>query len=387
MHTLGIDAFSSRAEKSGVEWYTHHLLRAMQPLTPPEWRVFLYSPDTPALRSRKARESDMFHSREHEAVGGGWQQTQLHWPPRRAWGQVRLSWEMLRRPPNVLFVPASMIPLVHPHRANEKQWTVTTIHDVGFFEFPDRYAPADRRRQEIALQFALRHATIIFVPSAATKNALEKHASPNTLMVTPLGVDHTHYRPRDAAEVPPVLQKYKITAPYVLFVGRIDAKKNLDSIVRAYAADRDRIIPRLVLAGTLGFKAAELQALIGERNLTDRVQFLGYVPEDDLPALYAGARAFVFPSAVEGFGLPVLQALAVGTPTIAADIPALREVAGDTAVFVPPFDTAAWQRELARAATESPSQDRRTRGMERARDFSWERCAALTWQAIQDLIQ
>lgn len=131
-----------------------------------------------------------------------------------------------------------------------------------------------------------------------------------------------------------------------------------------------------------------MNGAVEDARISDRVRLLGYVPEADLPTLYHGARAFVFPSRAEGFGLPVLQALAAGLPTIASDIPALRELAGDTAIFIDPLDVEAWRNAFARIATdELPRTTLGGRGPARARQFSWGQCAARTWQAIQSLVQ
>lgn len=402
MYTLGIDAFTSRKEKSGVEWYMYHLLRAMEPLTPPEWRVFLYS-----LATNYFTTGESAGGRLHfvPADGGGesftndtnhqWQWKQLRWFPKRGWGQVRLSWEMLRRPPNVLFVPGAMIPFVHPHRPWRSAWTVTTIHDIGFLAHPELYRPADGRRQELALSFAMHHAALIFVPSEATRAALAKHIHrPERIVVTPLGVDHHRYRPEsDQSAIRTVLEKYKLTEPYLLYVGRIDAKKNLPFLIHTYRNWIETKMVRsdqkcsLVLVGREGVGSERVFGTIHDLELDRRVRLLGYVPEEDLPALYQGARAFVFPSAAEGFGLPVLQALACGTPTLASDIPALREVAGEAALFVDPEDVSGSTSALQQITTDEALRTRLEKaGPARAQVFSWERTADLTWQAIRSLV-
>lgn len=308
-----------------------------------------------------------------------WQWQQLGWWPKRGYGQVRLSWEMLRRPPNVLFVPAAAIPLVHPHRPWRKQWTVTTIHDAEFLRAPERYHPCDRRRQEFALSIALNHAARILVPSAATRAVLGDRVRDDQVVVVPLGVDHSHYYPiTNRAAIDCVLTKYHLNDPYVLYVGRIDVKKNLSVLVRAWQSLGGNT--KLVLAGSGGF---------GIDGVTsDRVQMLGYVPEEDLPSLYCGAQAFVFPSQNEGFGLPVLQALACGVPTVIADALALCEVAGDAALVVSKNDEVAWRDALRRILTDNTLRDTlRTRGLARAGNFSWERTAYKTWQVFSGLFE
>ncbi len=379
MYTLGIDIFSSRKEKSGVEWYTYHLLRAMEVLTPPEWRVFLYG-----LKGEPNNEPE----RTLRTTNQSWEEKKLSWPPRRGYGQVRLSWEMIRRPPNVLFMPHAVIPFIHPHSVGHS--TVTTIHDIGFLVRPELYDAHDRLRQITGLERARRHAAAVFSVSEVTKRDLVERAGfdEKKIIVTPLGVDHDRYRPHlDASRV---REKYKLPASYFLYVGRVDAKKNLTTLIRAFAsmtsdtklADRPKQY-HLVIVGSSGFRAQEVRDLVRDLGIEDRVHFLNWVSEDELPFLYAGAEAFVFPSAYEGFGLPVLQAMACGVPTVCSDIPALREVAGDAALFVEPFDESAWHAALDRILTDEKLRtDLIAHGIARDALFSWNRCAEKTWQGI-----
>ncbi len=371
MHTLGIDAFSSRPERTGVEWYTDHLLRAMRFSRPPEWRVFLYSLDA---------SPEIFSPSESD-----WQWRKLSWPPRRGWGQIRLSWEMLWQPPEVLFLPHSPIPPVHP------PLTVVTIHDLGFLLRPDLYAPADYKRQIWALKLARQHTRLVLAVSEATRQDLIDRVgfAPGQILVTPLGVDSSRYRSNYSLEEQKgVLEKYHLSQPYFLYVGRLDAKKNLLTLIRAWArARKNKKLGMLVLVGSPGFRFEEIKIAVAEAGVGEEVKFLNYVPEDDLPLLYLGARAFVFPSAVEGFGLPVLEALAVGRPVICSDLPALREVAGQAAIFIRPDDEEEWSLSLIRLAEdETLGQHLGQEGLIRASQFSWSRTAKLTWQGICGII-
>lgn len=375
MFTLGIDAFSSRTERSGVEWYAYHLLRAMKQESPPDWRVFLY-----------AMGSDDF---TNDITHDDWKWKKLGWPPRRGWEQIRLSWEMIRRSPNVLFVPAAMIPLVHPHGAWRKKHTVTTIHDVAFLQHPELYAPADRRRQEVALSFASHHASLLFVPTEATKVELQTQGiDSQKICVTPLGIDHGMYQPTiNEMAVQATREKYQLHKPYLIYVGRLDAKKNLPTLIRAFAAWEGAKEHQLILAGSPCFGFEEIDRVIKEQKIEERVRLLGFVSETDLPSLYHGARAFVFSSMAEGFGLPVLQAMATGTPIVTSDISALREVAGESAVFVDPKDQQRWTTALdSITRDESLRADLRAKGIARAAEFSWKKTAQLTWEAIRNLL-
>lgn len=362
MPTLGIDAFISRREPSGVEWYTQELLRAMETCTPPGWDVFLYSLDAKPIVP---------------ISNPVWHAKQLRWFPRRGWGQIRLSYEMLRVPPSVLFVPGAAIPCIHPHQ------TITTIHDVGFLAYPDRYEAKDLDRQRRALDRARRSATKVLVPSRATSDALPEDMG-TRVVVTPLGISHERYRDDlDPADVEVVRARYALEKPYLFYIGRIDRKKNLETLISAFLKSRSSKTHALVFAGSAGFDAEVFKKKVADANANDRIRFLGFVPEVDVPYLMAGAELFVFPSVVEGFGLPLLQALACGVPTLVSDIPAHREVAGEAARFVSPLDGEEWGRAIdVTIENRNETLLLARRGPTQASKFSWQKTAELTWAAI-----
>ncbi|MBI4280867.1 glycosyltransferase family 4 protein [Candidatus Uhrbacteria bacterium] len=388
MLTLGIDAFISRKEWSGVEWYTYHLLRAMTKMTPPDWRVFLYSMDLPQLPVTDY---------QLPITNPVWQWRRLAWPPKRGWREMRLSWEMLRRPPDVFFASGGPIPFWHPH--GKKGKTVTTIHDVAFLSHSERYQPMDFLRQKLALSRAIHQADLIFTPSEATRNELWPllHGEP-PVSVTPLGVDHERYHTKPISEdrLQNILQQYRLSQPYLFYVGRLDAKKNLETLIEAYVRWTQRAPRagageeplRLALAGPAGWKSEILQNLIRERRAENLVRWIGFVAEEDLPLLYRGAHAFVFPSLAEGFGLPVLQALSCGLPTLASDIPALHEVAGEAALFADPNSVEAWTESLECIINDQTLRQKfAVSGPLRSQSFSWDRTAKLTWEGIMNVIE
>lgn len=334
----------------------------------------------------------------NDISNNAWQWKQLKWSPRRGWGQIRLSLEMFKRPPNVLFVPGSMIPFVHPRDEKKKQFTVTTVHDVGFLERPDLYDSRDARRQNISLSFAIHNADRIFVPSQATDEAIKNIVHhENQVIVSPLGVNHEKYKPSKnlKSTLEFVGEKYGLAEPYLLYVGRVDAKKNLAMFLTSFAqwANKQPELEegqpplKIAIVGSRGFGAGKLDDLVREMNLSDTVIFLGFVDENDLPQIYQGTHAFIFPSAYEGFGLPVLQALSSGIPTLASDIPALRELAEDAAIYADPANQDAWVSGLERIINdENLRMSLRERGLIRASEFSWQKTSELTWQGIQNLI-
>jgi glycosyltransferase involved in cell wall biosynthesis len=269
---------------------------------------------------------------------------------------------------------------------------VATAHDVirlldardgaGHISRPTR-----RDRIGIALDYeGIRRASAVVTPSVATRDALVERLriDPARITVVPLGVDHARFRPV-AARV--------VAGPYVLFVGSEHPRKQLPVLLRAFAGLKATgAFPRLrlVKVGAPGaddapFRApvaAAVRALALERD----VVFAGEVPDDDLPAYYCGALCLAFASAAEGFGLPLLEAMACGCPIVASTAGALPEVAGGAAVTVPAGDAARLEGALAVLAGDPAARARlRSRGLARARAFSWERTARETLAVYEGL--
>ena len=159
-------------------------------------------------------------------------------------------------------------------------------------------------------------------------------------------------------------------------------------MIRAFAAWGGVKEYQLVIAGSAGFGASEVDQTIEQQHMKERVRMLGFVSEQELPLLYQGARAFVFPSEAEGFGLPVLQAMAVGLPTVASDIPALREVVGESTLLIDPKNESQWTVALEQITRdETLGASLQAKGIARAAEFSWEKTAQLTWEGIRNLVE
>ncbi len=172
-----------------------------------------------------------------------------------------------------------------------------------------------------------------------------------------------------------VIRKYSGGSPYILFVGTLEPRKNVEALVEAFAGV-GRPGLKLLLVGKEGWGAERIRTKVRDMGLDERVGFLGYVPEEDLPCLYRGAEAFVYPSFYEGFGLPVLEALAAGAPVIASKTASLPEVAGDAALYVSPDDVGEIL-EAINILSGNPEvrEELRDKGARRAREFTWDRCA------------
>ncbi len=181
------------------------------------------------------------------------------------------------------------------------------------------------------------------------------------------------------------LEHLGIAQPYVLFVGTVQPRKNLQRLIRAFAQVVSAGLPhRLVIAGRMGWLTEPIRAEVATLGLVDRVHFAGYVPDDDLPALYRGADAFAFPSLYEGFGMPVLEALSYHVPVVASNTTSLPEIVGDAGVLVDPLDEAAIGAALMHVLTDASLRARlAVAGPGRAARFTWEQCARETIAVLE----
>jgi glycosyltransferase involved in cell wall biosynthesis len=225
---------------------------------------------------------------------------------------------------------------------------------------------------------AVAAATRVLCVSATTAADLAERMdiSPDRVDVTPLGTD---LRPAPTERVAELRRRLGLDGPYLLGLGTVEPRKDLPTLVRAFAALAAELPHRLVLAGLAGWGAGELAAAVAASGVADRILVSGYVPEADKAALLSGADVFAYPSRYEGFGLPVLEAMACGTPVVTTTGGSLPEVAGDAATLVDPGDDAALAAALAKLATDPAArEDAAARGRARAATFTWERCAEAT---------
>ncbi len=326
-------------------------------------------------------------------------QVRRTWFPARS-RTLRVAWEQLRLPGraarevDLLHAPAYVMPLMSIAP------TVVTVHDTIALRYPALVRRASVMHLKRFLPKTLERAELVLVPSGAVARDLadlaggiESPAHPGSkldiaekIRVVPFGVGPEFKPEPDADARARARRELGFEKPYVLFVGRLEPKKNLRRVVEAFfAAVTGRKLPHdLVLAGP-GRKTRRLKRIIRELGLTERVRQLGYVPDERLPALYRCADLLLFPSIVEGFGFPVLEAMASGTPCVISKDPALVELAGDAALAVDVH-----RLDRLREAVECVLADRKTaaklraKGLERAGEFTWDRTAELTVAAYEE---
>jgi len=356
---IGIDASrAARGKRTGTEKYSFQLIRHLVALDQKNrYRLYFDRPPFYELRIANCELRVM--------------------PFPRLWTHVRLSWEMMRRPPDVLFVPAHVLPIVHPPRS------VVTIHDLGYLYFPRTYRALDRLYLDLTTRYNARAAAHIIADSQATKRDLVERygVEPSKISVIYPGYDEEAFQPvREREAIEAVKARYGIAGDYILFVGTIQPRKNLVRLMEAFSLlKRQAADLQLVIAGKKGWLYEAIFRRVEELGLEGQVVFTGYVAEEGLPALFSGARLFVFPSLYEGFGLPVLEAMACGTPVVCSNASSLPEVAGDAAVLVNPRDVeelAGAMRQL--VESQEIRAELRGKGLAQAARFSWQRAARET---------
>ena len=371
---IGIDA--SRAnhdQKTGVEWYAFFLIQELKKITDPRTtHVILYA-DRP-LQGELA------------VLPAHWSAKILHWPPQRLWTHIRLSWEMLTHPPDVLFIPAHVPPLIHPKK------TVMTVHDIAALRFPESYNRFERWYSLWSARYAVKKMYKIITPSQFTKKELLEYVpGASTARIDVVSHGHNqHSAPAERIGTQEVLNKYHITQPFLLSIGRLEEKKNTKRIIQAFdllkkefPEDKNIQSLSLVLVGKPGHGYEEVQSALQESPNKKHIVMPGWVDEKDVAVLLETACVFVFPSLYEGFGLPVLEAFAAGTPVVASKGSSLEEVGGSAAIYVDPMAPGQIVDAIKMLVSD---QDNRAlcikRGRERVGLFSWQSCAQQTLEIL-----
>lgn len=364
MKRIAVDASpAAKQPRTGTEFYTLHLILAMARLdSVNEYTLWLND-------SLPEEFADLPSNFIPQLL-----------PQSRLWAQTRLARELRRQKPDVFFSPANVIPFLHPPVC------VNTIHDVAFHYFPECYSPVARWYLELTTRYALRAAEKVIAVSQATKDDLVQVYGADTALIEVIhsGLTITDPMLPTPDQVASTLERYDITSPYLLFLGRLETKKNLARIVQAFLKLKERGIPhQLVLGGSPGVGFEEVARLVNASPYGTEVVFTGYVGAEKAD-LFAGAAAFVFPSLYEGFGFPVLEAAAYGVPVITSRTSALAEVAGDAALLVDPMNveeiagaisTLVHDRELRSQMVE--------RGHQRVREFDWDATAARVLEVLE----
>jgi glycosyltransferase involved in cell wall biosynthesis len=363
---IGYDITSIGAQPSGVGNYTRYLLNHL--VEADGGHEYLL------LSNQAARPSQL-------ATAAALRDMLDPFPSRILWMQCRLPGRLRAIRPDVCHYPNSIGPLFNPCPY------VVTIHDMTLNLLP-RYHPWRKQLlvRPIVSLVAGRARQIITISEKSRQDIIRLLRVPAERVVAiPLAAGPV-FRPASAAHQVRVRAAFNIDGPFVLYVGTIEPRKNLVRLIRAWQRIRQRgVIPhRLVLVGSRGWQDRAIYQEV--RSIADDagIIFTGYVPLEDLPALYSAADAFAFPSLYEGFGLPVIEAMACSTPVLISSTPALVEVAGDAALQVDAYSVEAISLGLERILTDEVLRgELRARGLRRAQAYSWPATATQTLQVYQ----
>jgi glycosyltransferase involved in cell wall biosynthesis len=360
---IGIDATALPLLQFGAANYIVNLIRALlQVDTANEYVIFV-----------KPLHAALFDSAGRAQIEGVHLPSRLH---RVAWEQLALPQLATRQRLDVLHCPHYTMPF------RSTCPTVVTFHDMTFFLFPELHKADKVFFFRSMISLSATRAGAIIADSESTRQDILRIIKIHSARVSavPLGVA-PHFQPaNDRDAIARIRAKYHLPEKIILNTGVLEPRKNLPMLVRAFRALVDRGLPHtLVLIGDKGWKYGELFRAIETLALTARVILTGYVPEDDLALIYNAADLFVYPSLYEGFGLPILEAMACGVPVITSNIASMPEIAGDAGIFVTPTDADALANAMARALTDPDLRaQKRQDGLERARQFPWTRTARET---------
>jgi glycosyltransferase involved in cell wall biosynthesis len=296
---------------------------------------------------------------------------------------VRLLWEQISFPMlaknqhlDLLHSLHYTMPLAYPGR------TVVTFHDMTFFLFPHHHTLPKRFFFRFFIRASSRQAVALIADSESTRQDAIRlvGVSPGKIFTIQLGVTQEFQPIQDKTILWQARQKYQLPERFLLYVGTIEPRKNLPILLQAYASVADQMPDhRLVVVGPQGWMVENIVQKSGQLNISDKVHFTGYVEQADLPLIYNLADVFIYPSVYEGFGLPVLEAMACGTPVITSNVSSMPEIVGDAGVLLAPNNPEVLAQSLLELINDPMYRQRLSiLGRERAAAFTWKRTAEKT---------
>ncbi len=350
---------------AGIHTYIHQLLTHLPQATPPDWDFTAFVgaanqaayPNITMRRARLNTDSPL----------------------------KRIVWEQAIQPfvlpPfDLHHAMAFVAPLLNPRPF------VVTVYDLTFIRYPKRLTTARRLYLRLLTGITCQRARRVLAISHSTgRDLTELYGIPSAKIdVTPLGYDTTRFQPLPAAQIEQFKRSKSLPERFWLFLGTLEPRKNLVMLLEAYAALGAHERLPLVLAGGKGWDYAPLLAAIETHGLKHEVHLPGFIPDEDMALWYNSADVFVYPSVFEGFGLPVLEAMACGTPVITSNVSSLPEVAHDAGLCLPPHDVSAWVEALRHTAADADwRRQARTAGLQSADRYRWETTARQTIESYR----
>lgn len=358
MIKIGLEASrANKKEKTGTEWYAWHLLQQFKQLdTTHKFVVYYNQPLTEDLIKAPAN----FYFK------------QLKWPFKKFWTHIKLSLELLTKPVDKFFATNSA-PLF------SRGELIVTIHDLGFYKNPELYHPLERIYQKLSHALAIKKAQKIITISEFTKQDILKYfpQAKEKIKVIPLGYDVDSFVPRSEEDNQDIRDKYSLPDKYIIYVGRIETKKNIQNLIKAYKLlNTDWPLVLVGRPGNYGYQ--EIKKLANQK-----VIFLGYIDHRDYPRLLSASTIFVFPSKFEGFGIPVLEAMSSKIPVVCSDIPALHEIAQEAVIYFNPDNVEDMAQKIQQVIDSQELRGQlQEKGLYIVKNYSWQKCAQQTLEYI-----
>lgn len=367
--TIGFDVTAALTQGGGIGRYTRELIRALASEAP-NFYFKLFSAHPPAQLAVPEPLPVVAHVQYHPAPVDArwlyrlWYRARLPLPVQVFTGQI----DLFHSPDFVLPPVRGRIP------------TLLTVHDLSFIQYPETFPAALVNYLNNVVPASVTRASHILADSASTMRDLQSMWGVAAEKITVLysGVNERFRPVTDEATTRQLRERYGLgERPFVLAVGTVQPRKNYELLVRAFRPVAEQLPHSLVIAGGRGWLGEGLPATIERQGLGERVHLIGFVDDADLPALYSAAELLAFPSLYEGFGLPLLEAMACGTPVVSSNASSLPEVTADgSAVLLSPHDEAAWSATLLNVLTDEIARGRLIEaGFARAQRFSWEAAA------------
>ena len=344
---------ANKNNKTGTEWYAWYLFQKFKELDNTN-KFFVYF------------NNDL--SENLKEIPANFYLKRLLWPFKKFWTHIRLSIELIFYPVDKFFA-SNALPLF------VRGEVILTVHDLGFLKNPELYHPLERIYQKISHILALKRANKIIAISKATKKDII-HYFPkykDKIKVIYNGYNSDSFKIIDNNEKKEIREKYNLPLKYILYIGRLETKKNIQNLIKGYKLIKNKDIP-LILGGKPGnYGYNEIKELAkNEKNIL----FLGYIPQEDYQLLLASSFIFVFPSKFEGFGIPILEAMASGTPIICSDIPVFKEITEDSVLLFNPDNIKDITYIIDKIINNDKLRDQLIKkGLDQVKKFSWNKSA------------
>lgn len=371
---IGLDATALPSQPVGAGNYIIQLIRALVHQFGEDEFVIFAQGSGPAL----------INLPEHENVD--W----VIFPDRKP--GIRLVWEQLILPSHVQESGVDLLHSLHYTRPLRLSCSsVVTFHDMTFFLYPQLHTRIRRLYFPSMIRASAKRAQALVAVSESTRQDAMRILGipPEKITTTQLGLNPA-FRPIQEGEGRRIVaEKYHLPGKFILYVGLVEPRKNLPVLINAYQRlAANGIEYHLVIVGRYGWMYEDVIRQVKELNLIDRVHFIGYIPQEDLPLVYNLSSLFVYPTLYEGFGLPVLEAMACGKPVITSNVASLPEIVEEAGLLIPPGDVQALTRTIGAVFEDQALRDDLSRkGPVQAARFTWQRTAQLTYQVYRQVLQ